>query len=81
MSIAKVTGSTTKLFMVIILHRTFIGEPAAWTITDAENANSYTEFFRAIKARVPDAIINTLMTGDGNFIVFIHISPMWQGQC
>ena len=41
------------------------GQPVAWAITDTEEINCYEEFFKAIKATVPDATINTLMTDDG----------------
>ena len=37
----------------------------AWRITDTEDVNTYTEFFGAIKRRVPNAVISVLMTDDG----------------
>ena len=40
------------------------GQPVAWVITDTEEINCYEEFFKAIKATVPDETINTLMTDD-----------------
>ena len=39
--------------------------PVAWGITDTEDINIYTTFFSAIKKRVPDAVIDILMTDDG----------------
>ena len=41
------------------------GLPVAWGIADTEDINTYTEFFSAIKKRVPDAVISVLMTDDG----------------
>ena len=43
----------------------FLGQPVAWAITDIEDAQTYQEFFRAVRVRVPDAVIDTLMTDDG----------------
>lgn len=40
----------------------------AWAITDVEDTHTYQEFFKAVKARVPDAVIDTLMTDDGNYV-------------
>ena len=47
----------------------FPGQPVAWAITDVENTHTYHEFFKAVKSRVPDAIIDTLMTDDGNYFL------------
>ena len=44
------------------------GQPVAWAITETEDINVYSEFFKAIKERVPDATIDTLMTDDGKFL-------------
>lgn len=38
----------------------------AWAITDSENTEHLTEFFQAIKTRVPVPIVQTLVTDDGN---------------
>ena len=46
----------------------FLGQPVAWAITDIEDAQTYQEFFRAVRVRVPDAVIDTLMTDDGEQI-------------
>ena len=37
----------------------------AWGITDNEDVNTYTEFFGAIKRRLPNVVISVLMTDDG----------------
>ena len=44
-----------------------LGQPVAWAITDVEDAQTYHEFFKAVKWRVPDAVIDTLMTDDGEY--------------
>jgi len=41
------------------------GISVAWGITDIEDTNAYTVFFFAIKMRVHDAVIDILMTDDG----------------
>ena len=43
-----------------------LGQPVAWAITDVEDAQTYQEFFKAVKWRVPEAVIETLMTDDGD---------------
>ena len=42
-----------------------IGQPVAWAIMDTEDAITYKEFFKAIQARVPQAVIKVIMTDDG----------------
>lgn len=50
-----------------------IGQPVAWAICDTETKDTYTEFFKAIKRRVPEATISVLMTDDGKKeFVFWH---------
>ena len=44
-----------------------IGQPVAWAITDVEDVQSYQEFFKAVKRRVPEANITILMTDDGKY--------------
>ena len=41
------------------------GQPVAWAIMDTEEVATYKEFFKAIQARVPQAVINVIMTDDG----------------
>jgi len=48
------------------------GQPIAWAITDTEDTNSYEEFFKAVKARVPDASIKTVMTDDGKWCTYAY---------
>ena len=42
-----------------------LGQPVAWSITDIEDAQTYQEYFNAVKLRVPYAVIDMLMTDDG----------------
>ena len=42
-----------------------LGQPVAWAITDIEDAQTYQEFFTAVKKRVPDANVTLLMADDG----------------
>ena len=39
-----------------------LGQPVAWAITDVEDTHTYHELFKAVKWRMPDAVIDTLMT-------------------
>ena len=55
----------THVFIVVF---NLSGLPVAWGITDTEDINTYTEFFGAIKKRVPDAVISVLMTDDGKWL-------------
>ena len=50
---------------ITFLHTCLLGIPVAWGITDVEDTNRYTVFFSAIRKRVPDAVIDILMTDDG----------------
>ena len=47
------------------------GQPVAWAIMDTEDTSTYFEFFTALKARVPEAVVQTIMTNDGNNIAII----------
>lgn len=46
------------------------GQPIAWAIADVEDTNIYEEFFKAVKARVPDAEVNTIMSDDGTCVCY-----------
>ena len=37
----------------------------AWAVCDSETKEAYTEFFKAVRERVPEATISVLMTDDG----------------
>ena len=50
--------------MSVSLH---LGQPVAWAIADVEDGQTYHEFFKAVKWRVPNAVIDTLMTDDGEY--------------
>ena len=43
------------------------GQPITWAIADTEDINTYGEVFKAVKAKVPDADVNTIMTDDGKW--------------
>ena len=58
---------TADVHNIIMYFHTYAGLPVAWGITDTEDVNTYTEFFGAIKKRLPNAIINVLMTDDGQY--------------
>ena len=45
----------------------YTGVLVAWGIADIEDTQTYTEFFSAIKRRIPDAAIHILMTDDGTY--------------
>jgi len=45
----------------------YTGVPVAWGIADIEDTRTYTEFFSAIKRRIPDAAIHILMTDNGTY--------------
>jgi len=42
-----------------------MGQLVAWAIMDTEDAITYKEFFKAIQAKVPQAMIKVNMTDDG----------------
>ena len=62
----KGTCTVTCINMSIdLFYACILGQPVAWAITDIEDAQTYQEFFKAVRVRVPDAVIDTLMTDDG----------------
>ncbi|XP_065903839.1 uncharacterized protein [Dysidea avara] len=60
----KTTQYGYKLITLVVADEFRNGIPVAWGITDVEDTNRYTVFFSAIRKRVPDAVIDILMTDD-----------------
>jgi hypothetical protein len=58
-----------KLITLLVIDEFRKGQPVAWAITDVEDAQTYQEFFKSVKWRVPEAVIETLMTDDDTAII------------